>query len=272
MEDLAGKVAVVTGGGSGIGRAIVHALAAEGMQVVVADIESDAAGRVADEVVDSGGVARPHVTDVSDQREVERLADAVYQRFGRVDVLCNNAGVFVMGPIEQMIVEDWSWIVSVNIMGVVHGIHAFLPRMLEQVGPAHIVNTSSVAGLGGGGGSAVYSMSKCAVLSITESLHAELADRGIGVTALCPGNISSQILGAQRNRPASFGRHADEPFGRLVDYGQDPEPVGRRVVRAIKANELYAFAFPEGWGERMLPGLERRHGALVDALGRGTVT
>jgi NAD(P)-dependent dehydrogenase (short-subunit alcohol dehydrogenase family) len=272
VDDLGGKVAVVTGGGSGIGRALALSFAREGMQVVVADIERDAATRVALEVESCGTQALAVETDVADRGSVEGLADAAYAAFGEVNVLCNNAGVFVMGPITEMIVEDWRWLISVNVMGVVHGIHAFLPRLLVQDGPAHIVNTSSVAGLGGGASTSVYSMTKSAVLSISESLHAELLEHGIGVTVLCPGNISSRILGAQRNRPSAFGRLADEPFGRdLVDYGLEPTPVGDRVVRAIKHGELYAFAFPLDWTEQMLRRSRQRFDTLLAAVGQGAI-
>jgi len=272
VEKLEGKVAVVTGGGSGIGRALAVALAEGGAHVVVADIEPDAARATARAVEALGVRARAVEVDVADQGSVEDLAHRATSELGAADIVCNNAGVFVMGPLTEMIVEDWSWVLSVNVMGVVHGIHAFLPEMLER-GGGHFVNTSSVAGLGGGGGSSVYSMSKCAVLSITESLHAELAPMGIGATVLCPGNVSSRILGAQRNRPARFGREATEPFGRdLTDFGMDPIHVGRRAVAAIRAGELYAFAFPAEWGGGIRPQAERRYREILDAIGAGAIT
>ena len=268
MQDLDGRTAVVTGGGSGIGRALVLALAEAGMQVVVADIEAASAQVVAGEATKYGRDAIAIATDVADRASVQALADASFERFGAVHVLCNNAGVFVMGPVTDMIVEDWEWILSVNVMGVVHGIHAFLPRMLAQGAPGHILNTASVASFGGGG---IYGMSKSAVLSISETLHAELEPAGIGVTALCPGNVSSHILGAQRNRPERYGRLADEPFGRISDYGLDPIPVGRRAVEAIRANELYAFAFPAGWERRMRPNMQARFDDIIAATDRGAL-
>ena len=271
MRELKDTVAVVTGGGSGIGRALVLALGEVGAHVAVADIDMRAACDVAAEVQALGVRALAVEVDVADRGSVDDLATRVASALGPTDVLCNNAGVFLMGPITEMIVDDWTWILSVNVMGVVHGVHAFLPGMLER-GTGHILNTSSVAALGGGGGSGVYSMSKCAVLSITESLHAELAPKGIGATALCPGNVSSRILGAQRNRPAHLGRLADEPFGRdLVDFGMDPMLAARRGVRAIEADELYAFAYPAAWGEHIHPKAEQRFARILDAISAGAV-
>jgi NAD(P)-dependent dehydrogenase (short-subunit alcohol dehydrogenase family) len=271
VRDLTNTVAVVTGGGSGIGRALARALAEVGADVAVADIDAGAARDVAREVELLGVRALAVEVDVADRGSVDALAARVTSTLGPTEVLCNNAGVFVMGPITEMVVDDWAWIISVNVMGVVHGVHAFLPTMLER-GAGHILNTSSVAGLGGGAGSAVYSMSKCAVLSITESLHAELVPKGIGVTALCPGNVSSRILGAQRNRPARYGRAADEPFGRdLVDFGMDPVHVARRAVQGIQAGDLYVFAYPAAWGERIRPNTERRFSTILEAVGAGAV-
>ncbi|MCZ6785120.1 MAG: SDR family NAD(P)-dependent oxidoreductase, partial [Proteobacteria bacterium] len=178
MEKLTGKVAVVTGGGSGIGEALARAFAGEGMHVVVADIEGEAAERVAREVRGTGARALAVRTDVADAESVRALADAVYAEFGAAHVLCNNAGVLLMGSAVGASVGDWQWVLSVNLMGVVHGVDAFLPRMRAQQGEAHIVNTSSVAALGGGG---PYGASKAAVLAFSEALHRELADEGIGV-------------------------------------------------------------------------------------------
>jgi NAD(P)-dependent dehydrogenase (short-subunit alcohol dehydrogenase family) len=271
VRDLTNTVAVVTGGGSGIGRALALSLAEAGSHVAVADIDRTAARDVAVEVEARGVRALAVEVDVADKASVDDLELAVTASLGPTDVLCNNAGVFVMGPITEMVVEDWAWIISVNVMGVVHGVHAFLPRMLER-GSGHILNTASVAGLGGGRGSGVYAMSKCAVLSITESLHAELAPKGIGVTALCPGNVSSRILGAQRNRPSQFGRLADEPFGRdLVDFGMEPMHAARRAVDAIRDDELYVFAYPAEWGRAIGPTTERRFTAILDAIAAGAV-
>jgi NAD(P)-dependent dehydrogenase (short-subunit alcohol dehydrogenase family) len=266
--ELSGRTAVVTGAGSGIGRGLALALAEAGMNVVVSDIEPDAAAAVVKEVEGHGRQALAVQTDVSSFADVERLADLTYQEFGSADVLCNNAGVFLMGPITDMIVEDWRWVFDVNLMGVVHGIHAFVPRMTRQ-GGGHILNTSSVAALGGGG---IYGASKSALLALSETLHEELGPAGIGVSVLCPGNISSRILGAQRNRPTSYGRKAAEPFGTdITDFGLDPLLVGRRARVAIEAGELYVFAFPTGWEDHVAPRARERYNAILAAIDTGGI-
>ena len=270
MDDLRGRTAVVTGGGSGIGRALVHALAQQGMNVVVADIEEERAQEVADEAHSFGARALAVKVDVSDFASVSALADTAYAEFGAVHLLCNNAGVLIMAPVTELDTQDWGWVFAVNVLGVAHGIHAFLPRMLEHGEPAHIVNTSSTAALGGDAGYGAYAASKCAVLSMTETLHAELEPRGIGVTALCPGNISSRILGSQRNRPP--GRRAPEPFGTdLVNFGIEPVHVARRAVDAIRRNDLYAFAFPTNWTSDVRARADARFEALRRAIDGGGV-
>ena len=267
--ELSGRTAVVTGAGSGIGRGLAVALAEAGMNVVVSDIEADAAAAVAKEVLGHGCGALAMETDVSRFTDVERLAAVTYDEFGSADVLCNNAGVFLMGPLTDMIVEDWRWVFDVNLMGVVHGVHAFVPRMTEQ-GGGHILNTSSVAALGGGG---IYGASKSAVLSLSETLHEELAGAGIGVSVLCPANVSSRILGAQRNRPTTYGRKAAEPLGTdITDFGIDPVLVGRRARSAIQAGELYVFAFPTGWEEHLAPRARHRYDAILAAIDAGGIT
>ena len=272
ITDLRGKTAVVTGGGSGIGRGLVRAFVEVGMNVVVADIEEDAAQTVAKEAESEGVQALAVRTDVADYSAVQDLADRSFERFGAVHVVCNNAGVFIMGPILDMIVEDWSWIFSVNVMGVIHGIHAFLPRMREQ-GEGHFVNTSSVAGLGGGNGGGVYGASKATVLNISESLNGELEPLGLGCSVLMPANISSRILGAQRNRPAQFGREAPEPLGRdVTDFGIDPIHVGRKARDAVQAGTLYVPVYPEGWQEHLKPGVEKRCQELMASLDTGGIT
>jgi NAD(P)-dependent dehydrogenase (short-subunit alcohol dehydrogenase family) len=265
MDSLAGRNAVITGGGSGIGRGLVLELARAGANVVVADIEADAAGAVAEEASAIGVNALPIATDVSDISSVQALADRAFAELGQVHVLCNNAGVLLMAPVQDLIVDDWTWLFSVNVMGVVHGIHSFLPRMREQ-GEGHIVNTSSVAAFGGGG---VYGASKAAVLSISETLHDELRDHGIGVTVLCPAAISSRINSSQRNRPAATGRKLPEPFAGIVDFGLDPAHVGRRAVQAIQNDDLYVFIYPQGWTGRIKAPADERFARIGAAMEKG---
>lgn len=265
MKDLAGKVAVVTGAGGGIGERLATAFADEGMHVVVADIEPASAERVAADVASRGVRALAAQTDVADPSSVEDLAQRAYAELGACHVLCNNAGVLLMGRTVEQTINDWRWVFSVNLFGVVHGISSFLPRMCGQGGEAHIVNTASVAALGGEG---AYGASKTAVLSLSESLHRELQGTGIGVSVLCPSYINSNILGAQRNRPASFGPRAAEPMGAgPVTTGLDGSVVARDAIDAIRENRLYVFTWPEQMSPR--PRAVERFEALLAAIDAG---
>ena len=270
MEDLAGRTAVVTGGASGIGRAIALELAGAGMNVVIADIEPAPARDVAGEVEAIGTRALAVPTDVADFAAVQALADAAYTEFGAVHVVCNNAGVLIFGDLQDLKIEDWNWLFGVNVFGVLNGIYAFLPRMLASGEPGHIVNTASIAALSGDG---IYGVSKSAILNITETLRRDLEDTPIGVTALCPGMLNTKIVAAQRNRPAAMGEKAHEPFGSdPVTFGLDPAHCGRRVREAIQADELYAFAgIPKGHEDGLKHGLIPRAEALRDAVDRGVV-
>jgi len=270
MEDLAGRTAVVTGSGSGIGRAIALELASAGMNVVIADIEEDAAGVVASEVQALGARALARHTDVSDFASVQAAADASYAEFGAVHVLCNNAGVLIFGDMQDLKIEDWNWLFGVNVFGVLNGIYAFLPRMLAAGEPGHIVNTASIAALSGDG---IYGASKSAILNITETLRTDLEGTPIGVSALCPGMLNTKIVAAQRNRPASMGPKAHEPFGaEPVSFGVDPAHCGRRVREAIRSNELYVFAgIPKGQEAGLKRGPVPHAQALVDAIDAGVV-
>lgn len=260
MKDLKGKIAVVTGGGSGIGRGLVRALAAEGMTVVVADIELEAAEAVATEV---GGV--PAHVDTSVYESVVALADLVYERFGAVHVLCNNAGVGIVGSLTGTTLEDWRWIISVNVYGPIHGLLAFVPRMIEQKEPAHIVNTGSVSGLAPLPGLPAYSTSKFAVVGLSEAMHQELAEHGIGVTVICPGSVRTRILEAARNRPAELAATGSAPDLREVSMSDavDPDDLGRQVSDAIKSDTFYVTAFSAAPSNVLMPDLVRQRCAAV---------
>ena len=208
MQDLTGKVAVVTGAASGIGLALARHFAREGLQLVLADIEAAPLARALAQLQAEGATAIAVPTDVSQPAAVDALADAAYARFGAVHLLCNNAGVAspgIMAPGWLASVAEWQWILDVNLMGVVHGVKAFVPRMLAGGHEGHVVNTASVAGLMTA--SNPYHVSKHGVTCLTEGLYKDFRRMGARLSAsvLCPGLIRTGILQAERNRPASAG-------------------------------------------------------------------
>ena len=252
MRELDGRVALITGGGGGIGRAIALTLAGEGMRVVVADVERDAAEAVAAELAASGAEASAETVDVTDPAAVEALAERCDERYGGVDVLCNHAGVVGPTPIGPASLDNWRWVVDVNVLGLVHAIHAFVPRMLARIGDeggeAHVVNASSIAGLLAGGRWEIsaYRASQLAIVGMSRDLRNELAGSGIGVTVLCPGAVATRMWQAGRNRPAERGgpetyQRPSGLDGRVID----PLEVGRRTLHAIRENQLYAITHPE---------------------------
>ena len=213
MTTFAGKIAVVTGGGSGIGRALALALAREGARVVVADVDEADAAETVRLVTAAGSEGLAVRTNVAERQEVESLADRVFQRYGAAHVLCNNAGVVVHGGLEASTWEDWQWVLGVNLWGVVHGLLAFLPRMIARGEGGHVVNTASMAGLIASQGLGVYNTSKYAVVGLSETLAKDLRPHGIGVTVVCPMGVATRIKAADRNRPASL-RSAVAPVAR----------------------------------------------------------
>ncbi len=246
MKDLGGKTAVVTGGGSGIGRGTVLALADAGMHVVVADIDQDAATAVADEASALGPRAIGTRTDVTDRSSVEALAAKAYEEFGAVHVLHNNAGVFVPQRIDQTTDAEWKWILSVNLDGVINGIQDFLPRLQEQADDAHIVNTASMAGHLAGPNHGAYNASKFAVVAISETLAFELTGTGIGVSVLCPGGVQTNIFkAAMEQRPPGGAEMQTIGLGGNLERMMDPMTVGKLVRTGIEEDELYIFTHPE---------------------------
>jgi NAD(P)-dependent dehydrogenase (short-subunit alcohol dehydrogenase family) len=246
MQDLGGKVAVVTGAGSGIGRGTALALAGAGMHVVVADIDETSAKAVAEEL---GGRAIAVRTDVADRASVEALADTAYNEFGAVHVLHNNAGVALFMRLDSMKDVDWRWILSINLEGVINGLQAFLPRMKAQDGSKHIVNTASMAGMFAPQMLGAYNATKFAVVAISETLREEVAADGIGVSVLCPGVVATDIMrNTLRDRPAGGADmhlpSVDPATGTFANV-KTPEEVGRLVRDAIVDNEPYIFTHPE---------------------------
>lgn len=266
MQDFEQRVAVVTGGGSGIGSGICRALATEGAKVVVADVDEAAAAAVADSIAAGGGTALAVRTDVTRRPEVEALARRAVDAFGRVDVVCNNAGVLVGGPMLEATEDDWRWLLEVNVMGVVHGSQVFAPLLVER-GEGHIVNTASVGGFLSFPNLAIYCTSKFAVVGYSEALYMELAPRGVGVSILCPGKVHSNLSSSDRLRPAQFAAAggSSQELGDLRD-GMDPLEVGGHVVRGIRANAAYIFTHADFKGM-----FEQRFDGVLAAFGAADV-
>jgi NADP-dependent 3-hydroxy acid dehydrogenase YdfG len=257
MIEFAGKTAVVTGAASGIGRAMAERFLVEGMKVVLADIEADALARTEGELAAVGTVAS-HLTDVSKAEDLQALADFALRTFGRVNLLCNNAGVGIGGAVWEHTVRDWEWLLGVNVWGVIHGIRTFVPIMLERGDDCHIVNTASAAGLDARPWLGMYSASKAAVVAISEALRDELAATGakIGVSVLCPAIVNTRIGDAERNRPAELKNDGDaevppqaqafgEAFRAMLATGIPPEAVADAVIEAIRSQRLYILTNAE---------------------------
>jgi NAD(P)-dependent dehydrogenase (short-subunit alcohol dehydrogenase family) len=243
VEELSGRVAVVTGAGSGIGRALVRQFVDEGMSVVAADVEKDAL----DETVD-GTAAVAVVTDVSDADAMDALADETYDRFGGAHLVCANAGVFQGGVSWERSVEDWQWVLGVNLWGPIHAVRAFVPRMVAGGDEGHVVITSSMAGLSTAAFSGPYQVSKFGAYALAESLAHDLRASGskVAASALVPGAVATKIGESGRNRPdalpAKGGDDVDFVEGALQDMtatkGVDPADVAERVVAAVKAGDF----------------------------------
>lgn len=246
--EIAGKVAVVTGGASGIGRGLCRALAAGLADVVVADVDAARAVHVAAEL-ERGGVRSVGVEcDVTDRASVEALADRAWAAFGRVDILCNNAGVGTLGPILDTPVRDAEWLFAVNVWGVIHGCQVFVPRFLAAEQPAHVLNTGSEHSVGiPFPGMGIYTATKHAVLALSDVLRRELEPHAIGVSILCPGVVRTEIWNAGRSRPERFGGPQDSPaeFASFLESGMDPDEVGRIAVRGIAAGDFFIMSHPE---------------------------
>jgi NAD(P)-dependent dehydrogenase (short-subunit alcohol dehydrogenase family) len=248
MQNLDGRTAAITGGASGIGLATAQLLAAEGMNVVLADVEAEPLTRAAAELGALG--VRCDVTDLA---SVERLADEAFRTFGSVHVVFNNAGVAVDGPVVEMTHADWAWTLGVNLWGPIHGVEAFLGRMIDRGEGGHMLFTSSFAGLVANVGLGPYCVSKYGVVALAEVLHKELRPYGIGVSVVCPMRVDTSIFDSARNRPESLGGpNASSPVpGRAPDTPDvagrvlPVETVAAQIVAAIKADRLYVLPHEE---------------------------
>ncbi len=276
MRELAGKTAFVTGGASGIGLALGTAFAQAGMKVMLADIEAGALAEAVKSLHDFAPNVRGVACDVADPISVERTAKASYQAFGNVHVVCNNAGVAAAGGIDNISLDNWRWVLDVNLMGVLHGIRTFLPHIRAHGDGGHIVNTASMAGMNSGLGFSPYVASKFAVVGISEGLATQLKPFGIGVTVLCPSFVRTRIGESGRNRPERYGATQTpdpaSPAGLLLaqlaerlQSGLDPSDVAARVLAAIREDELYVFTHPEMRGR-----VEDRFGAILAAMDKVT--
>ena len=253
------NVAVITGAASGIGRGLAERFAAEGMKVVLADVEADALVELEADLKAKGATVLAVRTDVSNAAEVENLAEQTLDTFGAVHILCNNAGVVCSRPVWEHTLADWEWVLGVNLWGVIHGIRSFVPRMLAQGEACHIVNTASILGLVGGSGEGIYKVSKHGVVVLSETLADELAQKGanIQVHVLCPGWVRTGILDSGRNRPDDLRNPAEETQPREtiiggsrntraeMEAGMSPAEVAEHVYNAIQNGTFYIHTHPE---------------------------
>jgi NAD(P)-dependent dehydrogenase (short-subunit alcohol dehydrogenase family) len=248
VDSFKGKVAVVTGGGSGIGRALALAFAREGARVVLADVDEAAMEGVAGEARTLGVDAVAVRTDVSDLGSVQSLADRAWQAFGGVHILCNNAGVALWGGLERATHRDWQWALGVNLWGVIHGVETFVPRMIAAGEPGHVVNTASMAGLIASQGLGVYNTTKYAVVGLSETLVKDLKPYRIGVTVLCPMGVQTRIRDSERSRPAALRNERGVSGGEVALIGRSlaPERVAEMVLDAVRRDELYVITHDEG--------------------------
>jgi NADP-dependent 3-hydroxy acid dehydrogenase YdfG len=258
MKDVAGKVAFITGGASGMGLAMAHSLSAAGMKVVIADIEQQALDAALQQFSDSNSEVIGMRVDVTRREAMEQAAADTIAEFEKVHVVCNNAGVAVGGTIDNMSYKDWDWVMGVNLDGVVNGVQAFLPLINAHGEGGHFVNTASMAGHIPVPALSVYNTSKFAVVGMSEVMRLDLAAHNIGVSVLCPGVVRTNIFESGRNRPGDLTAETDTASQLLQDDGGNPEQlqamlegaldpavVGDMVLHAIQTDELYIFSHPE---------------------------
>ena len=267
MQNLQGKTAFVTGGASGIGLGIAKALLGAGMNIVIADIRDDHLAAAQAELGAAERVLALRL-DVTDRAAYARAADAAEQRFARIHILCNNAGVAVIGPTELATFADWDWVMGVNLGGTINGIVTILPRIKKHGEGGHIVNTASMSGLMPHPGATIYGTSKGAAVHMIECMRAELEPQGIICSAFCPGAVQSNIAEASKTRPAQLAdtgyAEADkrrQQGGNLFHLYQTKEEVGQRVLRGILNDELYIMTHSE-----FRQGVEERARAMCAAV------
>ena len=269
IKDFRGKVVVVTGAGSGIGKATALAFAREGADLVIADVNGDRLAIVSAEIEAAGARVMSMKVDVSKRSEVDELAGTVIAERSRVDIVMNNAGVAIGGPFVETPIEEFEWIFSVNFWGVLYGIKAFLPHMMARK-YGHIVNTSSLAGLCAMPGLSAYSSTKFAVAGLSEALRAELKEHGIGVTTVCPGVIDTRVVADGRmhlDESSRANRSAVVEFYRR--FGWPPERVAKAVLNAVRMDRSVVPVGPEAWLQWFAKRLSQKgYEAMIRLAGR----
>jgi NAD(P)-dependent dehydrogenase (short-subunit alcohol dehydrogenase family) len=266
MENLSGKVAFITGGASGMGLGMATAFLRAGMKVMIADVRQDHLDEALPGLK-AAGEAHGIRLDVTDRQAMAQAAAQTERVFGKVHVLCNNAGIAVAGPLKLATYDDWDWLLGVNLMGVINGVQAFLPCILRHGEGGHIVNTSSMAGILPHPNLGLYNTAKFAVVGYSESLRMELGEENIGVSAFCPGPVNTRIAECAKNRPAKFAAsgYAETDKARAA-MSDNPlfmslYEAGEIVLEGIRRNQLYIFTHPE-----FAEGVRRRHDAILAAM------
>ncbi len=273
MKDFAGKVAVVTGGASGLGLAMAQRFAEAGMNIVLGDIEAEPLAMAEAAIAQKGVQVLAHRTDVAKADQIEALAEAAYKRFGKVHILCNNAGVGgSRGAAWELTEDDWRWVIDVDLWSVIHGVRSFVPRMLAGGEEAHIVNTASVAGLVSGAVGSSYTVAKFGVVALSESIYYELKRAGhpIGVSVLCPGFVATNIFDSGRNRQPEYGEQRkltpeEEQVRQMIAARHEgvmqPPDIAAQVFEAITSGSLYII--PTG-SEALETAIRSRHKRVED--------
>lgn len=266
MKEFTNKTVVITGGASGIGYSMAEAFGKRGANLVLGDVEGPALEKAVANLAPITTDVLAVKTDMRRPEEVEALADQAADRFGATHILCNNAGVGHGGLVSELSLDDWRWVLDVNLYGVIHGIHSFLPRMLEMDEPTHIVNTASMAGLVSMPGMSAYNASKQAVVAISETLAAECVDSKVGISVLCPGWVDTRINESRRNAPADHNLRPDSAesaemetmLAELLRTGMKPADVAEEVITAIEEERLYILTHPD-----FMPAFEERVASIM---------
>jgi NAD(P)-dependent dehydrogenase (short-subunit alcohol dehydrogenase family) len=250
MQDVSGKVAFVTGGASGVGLGIAKALATAGAKVVIADVRQDHLEDALAKLAALQSSLHAIRVDVTDRGEMARAADETERVFGKIHIVCNNAGINLFTDIGEAAYTDWDWVMGVNLGGVINGVQTFVPRIKAHGEGGHIVNTASMASFLSGPAAGIYTCSKFAVRGLSEALRWSLAPHGIGVSVLCPGLVKSSIFESEKLRPANLQGSKMSPdfLARLAELhkiGMEAEEVGEKVLRGIRRDDFYIFTHPE---------------------------